>query len=319
MKKVLFSIFLFGNLWIHSQVNLTNGLTGYFPLDGNTNDLSVTSINGTNHGATSTNGYSGTPNTGMHFNSIQSDYMDAGNNTRGYVDKMSLSFWFRVSGSGSFELAEKYNWTMDAGFYIRMINGQIYFHGRDQTGVGHAPAPSSNQYNDGEWHHLVAVVNITHWMLYVDCHLIQDYVTNSVNPDISVNYPLTFGRYTYGNDCFLNGDLDDIRLYNRVVSDAEISLMCRDVYSVDVEEADDKPTFTIFVSPVDHKVYIKGLEKWEDDYQIKVYNMLGQEILQVKNQSTIDISNFSSGVYIVEILDTSNHRLHSQKITHMTP
>lgn len=298
-----------------SSYDFNNGLTGYFQLNNNANDASATGLNGTNNGATATTGFDATPNGAMSFVAAQNDYIDAGNNNRGITDQMSLSLWFRISGNGTYQLAEKYNWTMDAGFYIRMVNGQLYFHGRDQSGVGHAPPPTSATYNDGQWHHLMAIVDVNHWMLYIDCEMVQDYVTGTSSPDISVNYPLTFGRYTLDNLAYLDGDLDDIRLYNRPLSSTEICHLCHNTVVIGIEEITESSEFIIYPNPTNGTFSINGLETLTKGFAIDLHNVLGQKITSVLNQPTIDISRFSNGIYLVNIIDLSSGKLvHSQKI-----
>jgi hypothetical protein len=295
--------------------DFSDELTGYFPLNGNANDFSTTAINGVNNGASNTTGFDGTINGAMDFIAVQSDYIDAGNNNRGITDQMSISFWFRVSGTGAYELAEKYNWNDDAGFYLRMVNGQIYFHGRDHTGVGHAPAPAANQYNDGIWHHLVAIVDITHWKLYVDCEEIQDYVTTSVSPDISVNYPLTFGRYALNNDSYLDGTLDEIRLYSRPLSNTEICNLCHNSVLMGVNPQESTTTnIKVFPNPSTGWIYVNGLEFLNDNYRIVVTNMMGQQVLTVMNQHSFDLSKLATGFYTLQVFDHLNNNIYSQKI-----
>lgn len=298
-----------------SSYDFTNGLTGHFPLNGNANDISTTALNGTNNGASSTTGFDATPGGAMSFVSAQSDYIDAGNNNRGITDQMSISVWFRISGNGTYNIAEKYNWTMDAGFYIRMVNGQLYFHGRDQSGVGHAPPPTSTTYNDGQWHNLIAIVDVNHWMLYVDCDQVQDYVTATSSPDITVNYPLTFGRYTLDNNGYLDGDLDEIRLYSRPLSNTEICHLCHNTVVIGIDETNTGSPFVIYPNPSTDIISIKGLEKLTQGYAINMHNILGQKVATVTNQSTVDVSGFANGIYVLNIVDLSNGKLvHSAKI-----
>ena len=67
MKGLFKLVFFVFPISVFGQVNLDNGLVGYFPLDGNTSDMSSLSIDGLNYGAISTQDGNGQNNAAMHF------------------------------------------------------------------------------------------------------------------------------------------------------------------------------------------------------------------------------------------------------------
>jgi Concanavalin A-like lectin/glucanases superfamily/Secretion system C-terminal sorting domain len=75
------------------------------------------------------------------------------------------------------------------------------------------------------WYNVVWTFNGTTAKIYVDCNLINS--ADSAFQPFASNYDLYIGKlnnaqYPY----WLNGDLDDIRIYNRALSNEEISALC---------------------------------------------------------------------------------------------
>ncbi len=59
----------------------------------------------------------------------------------------------------------------------------------------------------------------------------------------------------------------------------------------------------IFPNPSNGIVNIVGLSSIESSYSINVYDIYGKQVLQTKNESKIDLSNYTNGVYIMHIIN----------------
>ena len=57
--------------------------------------------------------------------------------------------------------------------------------------------------------------------------------------------------------------------------------------------------FIMYPNPTSDKLYIKGL----NNYDLKVYNRLGQIILKANNTHAIDVSYLPVGIYLLEVSD----------------
>ena len=55
--------------------------------------------------------------------------------------------------------------------------------------------------------------------------------------------------------------------------------------------------FIMYPNPTSDKLHIKGL----NNYDLKVYNRLGQIILKANNTHAIDVSSLSVGIYLIEV------------------
>ena len=66
-----------------------------------------------------------------------------------------------------------------------------------------------------------------------------------------------------------------------------------------------------FPNPVEDKLHISFLN--EDNYRICIYNLLGKNIIETKNQNnptvTIDMSKLTSGIYIATIENSLGEKI----------
>lgn len=190
-------IILFFLLWanVFAQVNLNNGLVGYFPLDGNSNDQSPTAINGVVNNAILANGKNNNANGAYFFNGINS-YVDCTSNNRNITNTIVVSAWVKTTSTNYQWVVGKYDWTIDRGFHLFINNGHPVLAGRNGSGVytsTNYPNPL-NLVDDGNWHFLVGIIDGNTWSLYVDCVLDNQVASFSSTPDLTNNLPLTVGN-----------------------------------------------------------------------------------------------------------------------------
>jgi hypothetical protein len=88
---------------------------------------------------------------------------------------------------------------------------------------------TANYYNDGNWHQLILVAptnaDFTTLSCFVD-GVLQTNMTYDDNPPINTvgTDPLIMGQlYISGDERYLAGSLDDIRIYNRALSTNEVA------------------------------------------------------------------------------------------------
>lgn len=65
---------------------------------------------------------------------------------------------------------------------------------------------------------------------------------------------------------------------------------------------------TIYPNPTTDKLNVKNENS--ENFTILLYNMYGELLLYYKNQKTIDVSNLSTGMYIISILTTDKKYIH---------
>lgn len=117
------------------------------------------------------------------------------------------------------------------------------------------------------WHHIAGVYSGASLLLYVDGTLIGTVTA----PISTANLPLFFGRKPNGATNFFTGKLDDVRIFNRQLSQTEINQFKNRTVNSD---ADGLAAYWKFdegvgskaydISPNGHKIYLCGVA-WTDD------------------------------------------------------
>ena len=201
----------------------TNGLVAYYPFNGNANDESGNNLNGTVYGATLTTDKSGTPNKAYYFNG-SNNYIKILSNTLLNLPTYTIAVWINVerfSGSNA-EAGEilakgiypNYNYNLAAG----VNNTNTLGTGTTSNG-NYADFQSTNTFNAKTWY-LLAVTN--------DGSNLKMTVNTVSNGSISVgtiqtnNNDIYIGRYEGDTRWFYKGKIDDIRIYNRALTETEI-------------------------------------------------------------------------------------------------
>lgn len=199
-----------------TDFNVTEGLIAYYPFNGNANDNSNNGNNATVYGATLITDRNSMPNSAYHFNGTNRITLSTGLDS--LQKEISVSLWIKKTG----------NW--DAGCH------KILLIGNKTTGnvyIAEEPSPfnisftltdSTVQYMAycvtpalNNWHHLVGVFTGVSVKFYID-NVLQTTIPCTLGS--IENSPLNIG-WGYDNEYF-TGDIDDVRIYNRALSDEEI-------------------------------------------------------------------------------------------------
>jgi hypothetical protein len=212
----------------------TNGLMAYFPFESDAKDASGYGYTGTLTSITFVDSMTGFGKAAV-FNGT-TGYIDLGasfgsglikNLTNGtaaaWVNYTGTgNVWQRVFDFGSSTTAYMFLATRNANSYPRFaIIG---------TGTTEVSATDSRVMSVG-WHHLAGVVDASKMTiaLYVDGMLAQGDVSTTVLPkDLGATTQNWVGRSMWTADPYLNGSVDDLRIYNRVLSAGEISYLAGD-------------------------------------------------------------------------------------------
>jgi hypothetical protein len=202
---------------------LNEGLVGYWPFDLDVNDYSGNDNNGVSYGAISTTGKVGEA---YEFDGANS-YIEVLTNLgipAGQKER-TVSFWLyqrsREEGN-NYALVEFSNQEGEQGYIIQMIDyyGEYYLFTDGINGDNNVMPevyPDLNSWNfisfvfDGE----------TTYSYYLNGNLVQSgEFGTQINTFVS---GLNFGRRTLGAEGYLDGFLDEIGIWNRSLSSAEIS------------------------------------------------------------------------------------------------
>lgn len=334
MKKLLFLIG-FASLTMNAQVPNyipTNGLIGYWPFNGNANDLSTNLYNGTNNGATLTSDRFGNLNGAYFFNGSNS--IDIGN--IGVSNIKTYSFWiYPTDLSGVYRtVISKFEGNSNlASFEIGQREQQKMGFIYSTDGNNGFETDSQSTLNINTWYNIVITIDNNSIKMYVNgilektisypgsCFDNNDHVFIGATRNAIIGDPASF---------FWIGKIDDLGIWNRALSTDEIislyqsQISCQTlVINTGVLSSFNPPiynnTITIYPNPSnDHITIDCGNLVNVVGYHIEIVNTLGQVVFnQPMNtqQYTVALNTWSgTGIYFVKIYDASNSLLNTKKI-----
>ncbi len=203
-----------------------SGLVGYWPMDegsgSSTQDLSGNSNIGTWSGTPAgTSGYYSGGKVGSwagYFNGSSDMVSIPDTASLDLSSALSVSLWLKTSGGMAMDILTKSttspNYSMD-------ITGKIRFFGYEgATPVGYTTGVG-NILNDGIWHYVVGTYDGSFFKLYEDGALVA---SGGAVGNLSTNANALQVGYRPAVGFFL-GSIDDVRIYNRALSAAEIQAM----------------------------------------------------------------------------------------------
>ncbi|MDX2430423.1 MAG: T9SS type A sorting domain-containing protein, partial [Bacteroides sp.] len=178
------------------------------------------------------------------------------------------------------------------------------------------------------WYHLAVSFGMGHMKFYIDGVLVKDWdnVPDASILDISADpVNLTFGQdlptALYADDDvhnvawggFFKGKMDDIQIYNVVLSDAEVLALFGDYVPISIEDhVVGNGSFELkqnYPNPFSSSTSIEYSQKEKGFATLKVFNALGQEVVSLLSQDqnpgtykyTLDASDLSAGVYFYQL------------------
>lgn len=211
----------------------TENLVAYYPFNGNANDESGNGNNGTVQGATLTADRFGNANKAYRFDGGSTsdgdgDAIDLGPSLNGLTSQpLSVSLWVKTDSTGkifycppvgelsigatkgSHDSAHAYQLFVD--FIRGGTNGSVTTSPNTQT---------------NNWQHLVCVYEQANKMaIYLDGKLAAEKaLTVDATADPGNSFHISIGAYVWtgGKRFEFTGDLDDIRIYNKVLTASEV-------------------------------------------------------------------------------------------------
>ncbi len=211
------------------------GLVAFYPLDGNGADASGNGNNGTVTGAVAATGHTGQASTALSFSGTAHVTVPSNPILKGLTTDITMVFWVRKSttqiGTGVIPISRRISgdtihfelYSQAGGFAFQCCSS-----GGSTTGTFYAPSGTGlNTLNDGQWHR-VAVTrrfgSLGFTQLYLDGALIQGSYTSGSATAVApvVDAPLLIGQQASSAPGQFTGYLDDIYIFNRILTQAEI-------------------------------------------------------------------------------------------------
>ena len=201
----------------------TNGLVGWWPFNGNANDESGNGNHGVVNGATLTTDRNGTGNKAYNFDGDNDRIVIENSLLSSQPTSYSISIW-SLSNSVTGELICDRN-TINYDFKYRLVydNDSIIY----ATVSGGQVGWNKTDYPKNKWNHVVAIGDLQSntSKFYLNGVLIYTrdiYYPNHLNATtIGANYAPGYPGY----DNAINGKIDDIAIYNRALTQQEITAL----------------------------------------------------------------------------------------------
>ena len=237
-KRALVFIFLLNISFAFCQVNLNTGLMAYYPFNGNANDISGNNNNAIFNNATLTADRFGALNSAYHFNGTNNYIQIPNSSTLNTTNSISLVAWVKATGfyygtchgnrilmKGATD-ATPGNYSLNFDDNL-ITNNQNCFIATPDTlhetfDARNAGSPQFLQKN--QWYCVVYTNDGTTTKFYVNCQLVDS------RPSAGINYTnsedLYLGKLNNPTYPFwLNGDLDEVRIYNRALTVDEVNVL----------------------------------------------------------------------------------------------
>jgi len=277
-----------------AQAGLNDGLVAYYPFNGNANDESGNGNNGAVYGATLTQDKAGSLSSAYLFDGID-DYMELPH--PGYLAEGTVAAWvyfqtvpnpFPANGWMWFCISENpinQNFEgVDFGvhpYYANNLAFGIY----DKSIWDWRWADSGVQPVAGTWYHFVGTWGSGGINIYIDGELKgSNPYTGGIPQWTHYNY---LGGNTWGG--YVNSALDEVRIYNRALSEAEI----RELYSM----APTPLVGTLEISPPSHDFGTVGIrDSASQEFTLRNTGAGSLTISEIKISDTPDFALiFGSG------------------------
>ena len=305
----------------------TDGLVGYWPFNGNANDVSGNGNNGTVNGAILANDRNGNANSAYTFNGVSS-YITANKSTT-FSNAISFNAWVYLNNlTGVQTFFESWGPTLSQRTFTLYL--ETSFRASIQTIIGQKYAIGTTTPSTAVWSMLTGTFDGNVLKLYLNGQLVQSTNTTSTSFNTNQYTFYTFGRQ-YPSIQYFNGKLDDIGIWNRTLTDQEITNLYNSTSTnecltmvINTGVLSTTPvtytsTVNIYPNPANDQITIDcGNLANVVGWNIKITNMLGQEVFnQPMNtqQYVVPLNSWTGqGMYFVKIINAQNEVVNIKKI-----
>ncbi len=221
MRKVFLIAFTLFAIYGQAQISLTNGLLGYWPLDGNGNDFSPNGLNGTVSatGTYPTQNLTGIASRAMVFNgTLEPGQIDMGTSALNSLATVTFAGWVRQD---VYSATDQSIFGQDNVLEIVSRNGPNRVRIFNSTG---GTRDVNNNVPVGQWYHLIVSCNSAGMTVYIN-GIVAGTFTGNYSLGTSAFALRMGGNVANQTGGYLAGALDEARLYNRLLTADEIAYL----------------------------------------------------------------------------------------------
>jgi hypothetical protein len=228
-----------GDVWSFStrpEIPITDpNLVGWWKLDEGMGNIVLDWSGHDNHG-TLANGpiwVEGNDGGALQFDG-KDDYVNLGTPPELYIpDNYTYTAWFRVgkdiNGDSDAQYILCIGSRSDLCFGIEDdvgIDGDLALHYYDTAPGFHSLGVGKTVWSADDWHMVAGTKDSTGHKIYLDGEL-KNSDTNTNNDNYATTRMISIGAMGWNNDEYYNGTIDDVRIYNRTLTQDEIQKIMR--------------------------------------------------------------------------------------------
>jgi len=164
-------------------------------------------------------------------------------------NELTISVWVKPAGSGNRTILDTYGVESGSskGYILRIDNSTgkarfVIYNGDcdnaypDDTSCSNVTAAvSTSAISTSEYTHIVVTMKLGELKMYINGELDVSTITQSIGYKSSALIRIGFFEYSSGAEAFYNGEIDQLRIYNGVVSDIDVAAL----YAETVSDNDD--------------------------------------------------------------------------------
>ena len=219
---------------VYAQVSINQGMVAYYPFSGNAQDSTANANNGTvQSGVTLTIDRFGNNNRAYNFDGTNNAWIDVASSASlntGTMKNLALSVWFRPTNGNASNTnrnivqlldPQNRNYTITYNYTTSKID---FYNWNGLTGTNNINFSSVSNLTPNNWYHLVLRIDsVNHTELYINNNLEGSSnisVLKPISPSLVIGrHPLVGGYWNFF------GVIDELRIYNRYVSNYDIGVL----------------------------------------------------------------------------------------------
>ncbi|THB63203.1 MAG: LamG domain-containing protein [Desulfovibrio sp.] len=231
--KLLFPLFsmLLLVLCASASAGINDGLIAHWPLDGDGWDLGPYALNGYVTGAVAGEDVSGFPGGALRFNG-EDDVVEVPDQQLFNAQTLTITAWIRPDHSSQWaRIVDKYDHVNESGYAFH-LNHDTYvsFEFWSQDGE-HYSVTSATPISMGQWIYVAVTYDGSMLRLYQDGELVDDNQAQGPIRHSTRNLSIGNGFDGYHSWPYA-GTIDEVRFYDRALSQSEIAMLVSDALSL---------------------------------------------------------------------------------------
>lgn len=268
------------------SVQQTGNLVSFYSFNQSANDESGNNLNGTIIGAVFTTDRFGSESSALYFDGVNDNIRIPNNTLLNFTKSMSVNFWMKIG-----DLFEREQYVISHGNWerrwkISISNNRLRFTIKTTNGI--IDLDSETILKKNILYNVTAVYSGSEIEIYIDNKL--DAFKYHFGDLLSTDIDLTIAQTIPGDNNYnFKGVLDDIRIYDYAISLEKIAELFD--FSTNIDDEDTMPIpavtklFQNYPNPFNGVTNIKYQVSQISNVKLEIYNILGQKIKTLVNQS----------------------------------